>query len=520
MRAYLTGSGIASLAAAAYLVRDGGVLPANITVFEAGDHIGGAMAAFGDPSHGYVLPAGRIFESEFRCAHELFSMVPSAIDPHVSVWDEVVRFNERYGYLAKVRIIDRHGAKALERHLGLRPQDRLDLVRLALMPEASLDGRRIDEFCQPDFFASDFWMLWTSTMNALPQHSAAEFNRFLHRFLHLFADLPAMTKVWRAPIDQREAFVQPVADWLRRQGVAFMCGSMVTDIGFQPTRERITANSLTVTGADGTRTIDIAPDDVVLVTAGSQATDLSIGSMDAAPERHRERRSVSLWQSLARGRPEFGRPDVFFGETKVSDTIWMTFTVTTRDPTFFRLYEELTGAEAGRGGVQILKDSAWLLNIALLHTPKFLGQPPNVMVWYGFAILPARTGEHVRKPMTECSGREILKEVLCVLRFDADAETIIANSTCIPCLLPHAGSVWLARRAGDRPAVVPEGATNFGFIGQFAEVAKEASYTMEYSIRSAREAVAILRRTGRPPAPVYQGQRDVHALSDALGALL
>lgn len=98
MRAYLVGSGMASLAAATYLMRDGGVLPANITVFEADDHPGGAMRMYGDPATGYVLPTGRIFEKEFRCPREFFALVPSATDPHRSIWDHVVAFNERYGY--------------------------------------------------------------------------------------------------------------------------------------------------------------------------------------------------------------------------------------------------------------------------------------------------------------------------------------------------------------------------------------------------------------------------------------
>jgi oleate hydratase len=68
--------------------------------------------------------------------------------------------------------------------------------------------------------------------------------------------------------------------------------------------------------------------------------------------------------------------------------------------------------------------------------------------------------------------------------------------------------------------VVPEGSTNFGFLGQFAELLKETIFTIEYSIRSAREAVAILRDTGRPPPPVYQGQHDPQALYGALKVLV
>ncbi len=46
--------------------------------------------------------------------------------------------------------------------------------------------------------------------------------------------------------------------------------------------------------------------------------------------------------------------------------------------------------------------------------------------------------------------------------------------------------------AGDRPAVVPEGAVNFAFIGQFAETKRSTIFTTEYSMRTGMEAVYTL----------------------------
>ncbi len=64
MKAHLVGSGIASLAAASYLIRDAKVPAGNITVYE-GEAAGGAMALYGGSGTyygGYVLPAARILE--------------------------------------------------------------------------------------------------------------------------------------------------------------------------------------------------------------------------------------------------------------------------------------------------------------------------------------------------------------------------------------------------------------------------------------------------------------------------
>jgi oleate hydratase len=259
---------------------------------------------------------------------------------------------------------------------------------------------------------------------------------------------------------------------------------------------------------------------LVLVTNGSQTADQSLGSMTAPAIPRNDGRSWALWKRLARGRREFGNPDAFFGETHLSDTAWITFTVTTTDPTFFELVTKFTGSEPGRGGHMTFKDSNWVITFTIFPQPHFFEQPPDVKVWWGYALYPYRIGNFVKKRMLECSGAEILKEILCHLNFAQDAERIIGSAICIPCVLPYAGSVWLPRKRTDRPSAIPTGSTNFGFIGQFAEIPLETIFTMEYSVRSAREAVSTLLKLDAKLPPVYQGQHDPHALYNALNALV
>lgn len=519
MKAHIVGGGLASLAAAAYLIKDGKFLANNIRVYEASDMLGGAMGMAGGPSTGYILPTGRVFEKEYRCTLDLFSFVPSASDPEKSIRDEVIAFNDRYGYHDKAHIVGRGREIVRSAHYGLSMRNRLELVRLALTPEAMLEGRRIKEYFSEDFFQTEFWFLWAPLMGSLPQHSAIEMRRFINRFLHMLPDLSTMTKIYRTRYNQYEAVVEPIANWLKRQGVKFLTGAQVTSVEFEPSLEMITANSLEYT-QDGTRaTVQVARDDLVIITNGSQATDLSVGSMSEPAHPKLEGRSTALWFRLAHGRPEFGRPEVFFGEEHVGDTKWMTFTVTTADPTFFELMTDFTGSEPGRGGLMTFKDSNWLLTLAIFHQPEFIDQPSGTLVWWGFAIYPDRIGNFVKKPMSECCGAEILEEVLRHLEFDDKRAAIIQSSTCIPCILPYAGSVWMPRNRTDRPAVVPKGSTNFAFIGQFSEIALETIFTMEYSVRSAREAVSSLLGLKTDIPPVYQGQRDPQALYDALKLL-
>ena len=268
----------------------------NITVYEAGDRLGGAFSLAGEAATGYILPTGAVFDSEFRCNVRPARDDPLGGDPAISVKDDFFAFNERYPYHDRAHIIDRDGRILHGRHFGLSTRDRLDLVRLTLTPEAMLDGRRIDEFFRADFFATEFWLLWTTIMGPLPQHSAMEMRRYMNRFLPLLPDLSVMSHVLRTRFDQYEAIIEPMVAWLRPRGVTFLTGAFVRDIGFAPSPGSITASRLDYERDGAATSVAVAPEDVVLVTLGSQAADLSVGSMTEAP---RPRRSGQLLGAVA-----------------------------------------------------------------------------------------------------------------------------------------------------------------------------------------------------------------------------
>ena len=58
--AYIVGSGLASLAAACFLVRDGQMKGSHIHILEAMDIAGGACDGINDPTRGYVMRGGRL----------------------------------------------------------------------------------------------------------------------------------------------------------------------------------------------------------------------------------------------------------------------------------------------------------------------------------------------------------------------------------------------------------------------------------------------------------------------------
>jgi oleate hydratase len=509
MKAHIVGGGFGGLAAAALLIRNAGMAGRDITIYEADDELGGGFFLTGDAERGYNLP-GSVFDREFRCTFDLLKSIPSARNPAISVTEDFLAFNTGEPYQDRAHIFDRDLGLVRGPRYGLSLGDGLSLARVVLTPEAMLEGRRIEEFFSQRFFATEFWFLWSTIMGSLPQHSAIEFRRYMNRFLYLFADLSDMTGVMRTPINQHQAFIEPLVAWLRPRGVNFLTGACVQDIGFASSSGRITADRLDFERGGATASVAVAPEDLVLVTTGSQAADLSAGSMTEAARPRPSGRSWALWKRLAEGRNDFGKPDAFFGEAHVPLSRWVTFTVTETGTEFIQQICALTASEPGRGGLVTLKDSGWVLSLSIFHQPEIIGQPPGVSVWWGYGLYPDRNGDFVRKPMDQCTGAEILEEVLRHLRFDRDP--IVASSICVPCNLPYVNNIWLPRSSGDRPPPVPKGATNLGLIGQYVEMPKEIAFTIECSVRSAWEAILTLTKRGPAPPPVYQGQFDPKSL--------
>ena len=294
MKAHIVGGGFGGLAAAALLIRNAGVPGADITIYEADERLGGGFFLGGSAESGYNLP-GSVFDKEFRCTFDLLKSIPSARNPSISVTEDFFAFNTGEPYQDKAHILDRDGRIVHGPRFGLSLGNGLSLVRVVLTPEAMLDGRRIEEFFSRQFFSTEFWFLWSTLMGSLPQHSVIEFRRYMNRFLYLFPDLSDMRGVMRTPVNQHQFFIEPLVAWLRPRGVNFLTDTFVRDIGFAAAPARTTVNRLDYERRGTATSVEVALEDLVLVTTGSQAADLSVGSMTEAPRPRPSGRSWALW---------------------------------------------------------------------------------------------------------------------------------------------------------------------------------------------------------------------------------
>ena len=117
-KVYLVGGGIASLAAAAFMIRDGDLLGHNITVLEELGKLGRSLDGSGSPQNGYVLRGGRMLESKYLCTSELFSSILS-LDGSKTVTQEIFGWNETMKTLSKSRLV-RAGQRQITPEFGLR----------------------------------------------------------------------------------------------------------------------------------------------------------------------------------------------------------------------------------------------------------------------------------------------------------------------------------------------------------------------------------------------------------------
>ena len=143
-KAYLVGGGIGSLSAAAFMIRDGGILGRNITIFEAMPVPGGSLDGGGNPEDGYTLRGGRMLTTDnYECTWDLFKTIPSLSAPGRTVYEETVAFNEQNIPHSMARLVDRNRFKVDVTSMGFTMANRLELLKLTEADEDTLGASGI-----------------------------------------------------------------------------------------------------------------------------------------------------------------------------------------------------------------------------------------------------------------------------------------------------------------------------------------------------------------------------------------
>lgn len=525
--AWFIGSGLASLAGAAFLIRDGQMQGDQITILEQQHLPGGALDGIKESEKGFVIRGGREMESNFECLWDLYRSIPSLEIDGASVLDEFYWLNKDDPNVSLQRATMNLGEDAHTDGLfTLSEQAQKEIIHLFMATRQEMENRRINEVFGQEFLESNFWLYWRTMFAFEEWHSALEMKLYLHRFVHHISGLPDFSTLKFTKYNQYESLVLPLVKWLQDKGVVFQYSTEVIDIDFDIARGRKSATKIQwrSNGVEGG--VDLGPDDMVFMTIGS-LTENSDNGDHHTPAKLNEGPAPAwdLWRRIAAKDSEFGRPDVFGAH--IPETKWESATVTTLDERIPRYIQKIAKRDpfSGKvvtGGIVTVKDSAWLLSWTVNRQPHFKEQPKDQVVIWVYALFVDKPGDYVKKPMQDCTGEEITQEWLYHMGVPAeDIPTLAATGAkTVPVMMPYITAFFMPRQAGDRPDVVPEGAVNFAFIGQFAESKeRDCIFTTEYSVRTSMEAVYTLLGVERGVPEVFNSTYDIRSLLAASGRL-
>jgi len=520
--AWFVGSGLASLAGAAFMIRDGRMAGDRITILERLKLPGGALDGIKEPKKGFVIRGGREMEDHFECLWDLFRSVPSLEVDDASVLDEFYWLNKDDPNYSLQRVTENRGEDAhTDFKFDMSSAAQKDIMKVFLTPRKELENKRINEVFGREFLDSNFWLYWRTMFAFEEWHSALEIKLYLHRFIHHIRGLPDLSTLKFTKYNQYESLVLPLYTWLLDQGVNFRFGTEVTDIDFEITSERKQATRIRWISDGVEGGVHLNANDLVLTTIGS-LTENSDNGDHHTPARLDEGPAPAwdLWRRIAAKDDAFGRPDVFCGN--ISETKWESATVTTLDVRIPEYIQKVCKRDpfSGRvvtGGIVTARDSKWLMSWTVNRQPHFKQQPEDQIVVWVYSLFVDVPGDYVKKSMQECTGEEITQEWLYHLGVPLeDIPELAANAAkTVPVMMPYVTSFFMPRQAGDRPAVVPEGAVNFAFIGQFAETTRDCIFTTEYSVRTGMEAAYQLLGIERGVPEVFGSTYDIRKLLQA-----
>ena len=525
--AWFVGSGLAGLAGAAFLIRDGGVAGERITILEEMALPGGALDGLKVPDKGFVIRGGREMEEHFECLWDLYRSIPSLEIADASVLDEFYRLNKDDPNFSLQRVTQDRGEDVPDKALlTLSDQAQKDLLSVFLATRDEMENKRIDEVFGADFLNSNFWLYWRTMFAFEEWHSALEMKLYLHRFIHHIGSLADFSSLKFNRYNQYESLVLPLVAWLQERGVTFRYGVEVTDVDFALAAGRKQATRIHWIEGGAAGGIDLGADDLLFMTIGSLTENSDNGDHHTAARLNDGPAPAwDLWRRIAAKDPAFGRPDVFGAH--IPETKWESATITTLDARIPRYIARIARRDPFSGkvvtaGIVTVKDSSWLMSWTVSRQPHFKQQPKDQVVGWLYGLFVDKPGDYVKKTMQECTGAEITQEWLYHLGVPVDeiAELAATGAKTVPVMMPYITAFFMPRQAGDRPDVVPQDAVNFAFIGQFAETKeRDCIFTTEYSVRTAMEAVYTLLDVERGVPEVFNSTYDIRKLLAAITPL-
>lgn len=526
--AYIIGTGLAGLSAAFYLVRDGQMKGENIHLLEKLDLAGGSCDGRRDVTKGFYMRGGREMDNHFECMWDMFRSVPSIETPEVSVLDEYYWLNKHDPNYSLCRATINCGEDAhTDKLFKLDKKSALALSKLFITKEEDLENKKISDVLPDSFWETNFWLYWQTMFAFQKWSSALEMKRYLCRYVHHIDGLPDFSALRFTKYNQYESMILPLTKYLENHGVKIEYGIDVKNVIFDNKEEKKVATKIIYKKEGQEKEFILTENDLVFITNGCCTDTSCYGDQNTIPDlskvKNGEGESWNLWKNIASQATngEFGNPDKFCSNT--DETNWMSATVEVSDEEIIKhiiniCKRDPREGKVTTGGIVTVKDSMenWYLSWTINRQPQFKSQKKNSILVWVYALNTNREGNFVKKPIKNCTGREVCEEWLYHIGIPTDKIEEYANKcNTTTCYMPYINAFFQPREKKDRPLVVPKDAVNFAFIGQFAETPRDTIFTTEYSIRTGMEAVYTLLKVDRAVPEVWGSKYDVRELLKA-----
>ena len=524
--AYIIGTGLAGLAAAFYLVRDGQMKGEHIHVFEKLELAGGSCDGRKDITKGFYMRGGREMDNHFECMWDMFKDVPSIETPNVSVLDEYYWLNKEDPNYSLCRATVNRGQNArTQNKFNLDKASASALTKLFITQEKELEDKKISDVLPASFFKTNFWLYWQTMFAFQTWSSALEMKRYICRYVHHIDGLPDFSALRFTKYNQYESMILPLVKYLESHGVKIEFGMDVKNVIIDTEGDKKVAKQIIYVKDGKEQHIDLVEDDLVFITNGCCTDTSCYGDQNTAPDlsgiKNGCGESWDMWKNIAKQAKngEFGNPDNFCDD--VEKTNWMSATVATSNDEIIKYIMNICKRDprlgkVTTGGIVTVKDSYdnWYISWTINRQPQFRAQDKNTVLVWVYGLHTDVEGNYVKKPMRECTGEEICKEWLYHIGVPTEKIENFAKNECntTTCYMPYINAFFQPRKWSDRPLVVPHGSVNFAFIGQFVETPRDTIFTTEYSIRTGMEAVYTLLNVDRAVPEVWGSQYDVREL--------
>ena len=524
--AYIIGTGLAGLTAAFYLVRDGQMPGNHIHLLEKLELAGGSCDGYKDVHKGFYMRGGREMDNHFEIMWDVFRDVPSIETPNVSVLDEYYWLNKHDPNYSLCRATVNKGEDAhTDKLFKLDKNSAMALSQLFITPEVNLEDKKISDVLPESFWETNFWLYWQTMFAFQKWSSALEMKRYLCRYVHHIDGLPDFSALRFTKYNQYESMILPLIEYLKKHDVDVQFGMDVKNVVIEEADGKKTAKEIIYVKDNKEQSIPLTADDLVFITNGCCTDTSSYGDQTHAPDLSHivngKGESWDLWKNIAKQakHDEYGHPDVFCSDTEATN--WMSATVETSNEDIIQHIINICKRDprVGKvttGGIVTVKDSVdnWFLSWTINRQPQFRFQNKDTVLVWLYALHTDTEGNYIKKAMRDCTGEEICQEWLYHIGMDENKIKDYSENACntTTCFMPYINAFFQPRKNVDRPKVVPEGAVNFAFIGQFAETPRDTIFTTEYSMRTGMESVYTLLNVDRGVPEVWGSQYDIREL--------